>query len=326
MEKTDSTQATSSQDQFSSFFKSSCTGTGSSQPVTVERPSSEVQLNLLRPCENKDYSEGWTKSLKFFPGVTSNIVDDKLVKDVCIMKGDSSVGTVTTQRNKKLGYRLWKEGYVKNVLVKPNVKQDITKYLVKTRVHASMKNIFYDVYVHLEQVTGKIVFSKCHCKAGQCGCCKHVAALLFTLLDYTNMELKSVPSTLTCTQVAQKWHQHSSANMALNHAVKFNDLIFEKAEAGKTKKRYFSGTRVHFCAIPPFALKISEDNLKTLTNNLNVTGKAALFCTAVASKDVQPSTIFDTSNTLRLARSIEAGDLHNNVVESTNIKTVAGMV
>ena len=69
--------------------------------------------------EGKDHFEGWAKSLEFFPGVTSAIINDKLVEDACSMKGNSSV---RTNRNKKLGYQLWKEGYVKNVLTKPNVK------------------------------------------------------------------------------------------------------------------------------------------------------------------------------------------------------------
>ena len=100
----------------------------------------------------------------------------------------------------------------KSVLAKPNIKQHIINFFVKTRVHAFIKNIFYSVYVHLDQETGEKEYSKCLCKARQCGCCKQAAALLITFLDYTNIELKSIPATLTCNQVAQKWHEPLLAN------------------------------------------------------------------------------------------------------------------
>ncbi len=80
--------------------------------------------------------------------------------------------------------------------------------LVKAEVHASMKNVQYTAYVHFVQLSGEVMEAKCNCKAGQGGCCKHVAALLFTLLDYSNMGAKEIPSDLTCTQVAQNWHVH----------------------------------------------------------------------------------------------------------------------
>ena len=84
--------------------------------------------------------------------------------------------------------------------------------------------------------------------------------------------------------------------MAPNHAVKFSGLVFEKAEVGKTKKRSINGTRDAYCATPPYALKILEDDLKNLTNNLKATGKAALSCGAVASNNFKPSTLFETSH------------------------------
>ena len=156
-----------------------------------------------------------------------------------------------------------------------------------------------------------------------------MAALLFTLLDYTNMELKSIPATLTCTQVAQKWHQPLSTNMTLNHAVKFSELVFETADVGKTKKRSVCGTRDSYCATPPCALKITEDDLKTLTNNLKAAGKAALFCGAVASNNFKPSTLFETSISLGVAKLNEkAGDLKDYIEEAanTNGKSVSEMI
>ena len=74
--------------------------------------------------------------------------------------------------------------------LKPNVNASRLLFLVKAYVSASMKSIKYPVYVHPDQVFGEVEYAKCHCKACQGGCCKHVAALLYTLLDYVNMDLK----------------------------------------------------------------------------------------------------------------------------------------
>ena len=77
-------------------------------------------------------------------------------------------------------------------------------FLVKAKVCVSMKNIQYDVYVHLDPENGYAVYAKYSCKVGKGGCCKHVAALLYTLVDYTNSDLKEIPGDQTCTQVGQK--------------------------------------------------------------------------------------------------------------------------
>ena len=69
-------------------------------------------------------------------------------------------------------------------------------FLVKARVCASIKSSKYDVYVHLDKENGNVVYAKCSCKAGKGGCCKHVAALLYTLVDYSNMGLKEIPGEL----------------------------------------------------------------------------------------------------------------------------------
>jgi len=109
-------------------------------------------------------------------------------------------------------------------------------FLVKSKVHASMKSVQYNVYVHLDQANGNVVHAKCNCKAGQGGCCKQVAALLYTILDYVNMDTKEIPRDLTCTQVGQKWYVPSGANKTEDKAFKFSSLVFEKSEEGKKRE------------------------------------------------------------------------------------------
>ncbi|CAB3988451.1 aldo keto reductase [Paramuricea clavata] len=69
-----------------------------------------------------------------------------------------------------------------------------------------MKKKQYLVYVHLHQHSGDIAYAKCYCPAGAGGCCKHVAATLYQLLDYIELGLSDIPDDKTCTQELQKAH------------------------------------------------------------------------------------------------------------------------
>ena len=81
-------------------------------------------------------------------------------------------------KHKISGYQLFKDGYVKKVIVKPNVKVEMLSFIVKSFVVASMKQDRYTVCVHLCQSSGDILHGKCNCKVCGSGCCKHDAALL----------------------------------------------------------------------------------------------------------------------------------------------------
>lgn len=97
-------------------------------------------------------------------------------------------------KHKKLGYCVFKDKYVTQVQVKPNVEAgDEVKFLVKGQVHASMKQQTYLIYVHFNQSTEQIVHANYTRKAGKGGSCKHVAALLFQIIDYIQLELKEIP-------------------------------------------------------------------------------------------------------------------------------------
>ena len=94
-------------------------------------------------------------------------------------------------------------------------------------------------------------YAKCCCKVGQGGCCKHVAALLYTLLDFVTLNLCQIPKELTSTQVAQMWSVPTDSSKTLKRAVK---LSFEKAEFNKRSKRpLVSGRRENYCTTPPLA-------------------------------------------------------------------------
>ena len=139
-------------------------------------------------------------------------------------------------KHKKGGYRLFKAGYVTKIWVKGNIKkgEDFPYFLVHCQVNAEMKRQDDEVYVHLNQVTGDIVYAKCQCPAGASGRCKHVVAVLFQLLDFCELELSQVPDEKTCTEELQQWHVPKK--IQTQNAVLFEDLIFPQDSNKKDKK------------------------------------------------------------------------------------------
>ena len=93
----------------------------------------------------------------------------------------------------------------------------------------------YVIYIHLCQELGDVLYGKCNCKAGAGGCCKHVAAALYQLVDFKELDLKSVPDDKVCTDVLQQCHVPGEA--ANSEAVLFSNLTFEKSDFEKDKNK-----------------------------------------------------------------------------------------
>ena len=110
-------------------------------------------------------------------------------------------------------------------------------FLVKTNVSTSMKQQNYLVYCHLDQLSGEVAFSKCNCKPGQGGCCKHVAALLYRLLDYKKSRTKRSPRCCVLHSGAQAVEY---SNCSTTKVVKFEELTFEKADYARDKQKKVS--------------------------------------------------------------------------------------
>ena len=312
--ETNQSFATNDEDQWPSFPKSSCTITRFSRDenaidqdsvigtktTAVARPKSSDHAEIKNLCDED--KKGWTKSLDEWPNITSQHIARKLIDGSKTMPDSSKAPKA--YRNKKLGYRLWREGYVRHIYVKPNVQANNKLFIVKGKVHASMKKANYLVYVHLEQHGGEVLYAKCECKAGQGGCCKHVAALLYTLLDFVNSGAREVPEEMTCTQVAQKWHVPSQCNTTLKKAVKFHDLTFEKADECKKPKRCVFDASESFCATPQYAYSTDSAELKGFVENLCSIGSADLFCKSLASNQFEPCKLFETSCTKKLRQTM----------------------
>ena len=144
------------------------------------------------------------------------------------------------------------------------------------------KESLCSLYVHLHQDAGKVSHASCSCLAGQGGCCKLVAALLFQLLDYIRLELTEVPDDLTCTQLLQQWHV--PPNDKLETAFLFDQVKFAKATRKKEKvyqPQYKNPS-------PAFGKKVSEFDLKKLEDGLKSTNSCDYLQGLLKSNHHQP--------------------------------------
>ncbi len=291
---------------FPSFSKNSCPGNGedlvnestefvarNEEGAACARPDDFLSV-AVSPKELGEVgvcSFDWTKSLEYMPAFDSVKLDEHLIANQRTVANTGK--SPKAYRNKKQGYKLWKEGYVKGVMVKPHVKAARELFLVKGKVHASMKPVVYQVYVHLDQVTADVCYAQCSCKAGKGGCYKHIAALLYTLVDFHNMELVEISPDLSCTQIGQKW---SVPSKKASKAFKFDVIYFEKFDESKKRKRQqVNESRESYCATPKFAWETSCTELEDMVEKLRLAGKAEYFCAALESNNFQPCANFVTS-------------------------------
>ena len=90
----------------------------------------------------------------------------------------------------------------------------------------------------------------------------------------------------------------SGSSNSLEKAVKFEELLFEKAEASKLNKRNMvKGKREGYCATPQFALSVTMEEIKAMANAFNDANRAPLFTEALASNNCEPCQLFNTSST-----------------------------
>ena len=157
-----------------------------------DKPGTSTETDQHLSMPNVQLAQLWTKSLKHMP----NFTYAHILKHLILEKGKlPDKKPADALKHTKDGYRLFKAGYATNIWVKSNIKKADTfpYFLVRCRVNAEMKKQNSDVYVHLNQVTSDVACAKCQCPAGVGGRCKHVAAILFQLLDFWELEFCEVP-------------------------------------------------------------------------------------------------------------------------------------
>ena len=250
-----------------------------SEPGTSNETNKQLQQSEIMQ---------WTKELKAVPPFTFEMMQKHLGTNPESVK-ENNVGA---HKHKKEGYQLFKDKYVKQVVVRANVKKENNQlhYLVKGCVDASMKKLVYTVYVHLNQDTGEVAYASCKCKAGKGGRCKHVVALMFQIIEYVQLELKEIPDDLTCTQLLQQWHV--PRNDELNEPILYEDVIFERASytkdiSGKKRKNLKTCDSVINPA-PQYSQKVTSEKIKGLVLELKNAKRASYLCELLESNECHP--------------------------------------
>ena len=249
-----------------------------SEPGTSKEKNEQQQQ-----CEMRQ----WTKELKTIPPFTFELMQKHLGTNTELGE-ENNVGA---HKHKKEGYQLFKDKYVKQVVIKANVMKDKQMYyLVKGCVDASMKKMVYTVYIHLNQDTGEVAYASCKCKAGKGGCCKHVVALMFQIIEYIQLELKEIPDDLTCTQLLQQWHV--PRNDELNEPILYEDVVFERAsyekdKSGKKRKNLKTCDSVINPA-PQYSQNVTSKKIEGLVLELKNVKKANYLCKLLESNKCQP--------------------------------------
>ena len=131
---------------------------------------------------------------------------------------------------------------------------------------------------------GKVSHASCPCVAGKGGCCKHIAALLFQILDFVQLEVNKVPDDFTCTQLLQQWHVPASEYT--KSAVFFDHAKFTKATA--KKRSYTTSQLTENNPAAAFAKNVTESNIKKLKDGLKAANTCNYFQSLLDSNNYQP--------------------------------------
>ena len=111
-----------------------------------------------------------------------------------------------------------------------------------------------------------------------------------------NLGLEKIPEELTCMQIQQKWSVPSNSSKTLKTAVKFDELLFNKAEVNKQCKRLQSrDIRKNYCATPPFAQTTTKEDIQSMTELFKNAERAPLLCEAMESNNFEPCLLHETS-------------------------------
>ena len=239
-----------------------------------DKPGTSAEVNEPESQPAYANKELWTKSLKNMPNITYGEIEKHLTLEKDNVPDQKPADAL---KHKKGGYKLFKAGYINNIWVKSCIKKqgNTLYFLVRCDVRAEMKKKMYTVYIHLNQITSKIEYAKCQCPAGAGGRCKHVAAVLFQLLDFAELDLDEVPDDKTCTQELQQWHipkKTDSAGPVLFEDLTFPQDTYEKDQKGR-ERPLVHGKRESYISTKE---KVTKHDLEKLKSGLEACSNCPL--------------------------------------------------
>ena len=181
-------------------------------------------------------TDGWTTNLEGLPKFSYGHIFAHLVSNSkTVACNQKSAATERyrkgAMKHQEAGYWLYKDQHVKRVKFHPgNDDQCFCSALVQALFKSSTN---YSTSVCLLKSDGSVHGAQCKCKAGAGGCCKHVSALLYCILDYLNRHLMQIPDHRTCTNKPQQWNV--AKEITNGGPVLFSDIRVVHHTYGKRK-------------------------------------------------------------------------------------------
>ena len=174
----------------------------------------------------------------------------------------------------------------------------------ETKVKASMtRNKTYRAKVRLKKNTAVVDGACCNCKAGANGYCKHVRAVLYTILDFVESGFEEIPPNKSCTEKPQEWHKPRTQTPK-NAPVRFSDIprIHHDCDADKNnetdKRIQRKREKLAYTACPSYALKETSDQIYSFCCDLRANSDKLkpLVVDVLEGNDYKPVIVEDVEN------------------------------
>ena len=162
----------------------------------------------------------------------------------------------------------------------------------------------YRTKVRLRKNTAEVDGAYCNCKAGANGYCKHVGAVLYSILDFVESGFEEIPPNKSCTEKPQEWHKPRGQNPDRNTTVYFNEILMIRHDydADKNNKTYKQRKRKiekqSYSACPSYALKLTSEQIHSFCRDLrgNPDESKPMICDLLEGNDYKPVVVKDLEN------------------------------
>lgn len=218
-------------------------------------------------------------------------IEDSDIYHYFLVKCDNMSSTARKHRDN--GYVFFKSGKVVSSEFKCDI--DDNTLIIRGDVEASFDRGTvtgqckkkYPVHVVCDKFSGCVLGARCLCKAGLGGYCKHVASILFQVMDSQRRGLRFTPLMPSKTARLQTWHKPSVQGQA---CIKFSDLNlesfdYERDTDDRTAKRQKTDYRA-FRTCP--ANSVTKERIEKFCNALQALGTASQLTEILKANNCEP--------------------------------------
>ena len=232
---------------------------------------------------------GYTNSLTRIP-----MIDDTDIFQYFLIKYDGTESTAVKHRDK--GWNFHKSGKVRYAEFKMDI--DDSTLLIRGDVDASFDRGVvtgkvkkkYPVHIVCNKHCGIIQGARCVCKAGLGGFCKHVAAILFHVMDHQRRGAHVISKTAAGTSTLQTWHQPKIQGQA---CIKFSNINFESFNYERDNDPHAKAKRMklnfqEFSSCPDGDNCVTKEKIEKFANEMSSLGVATHFVDILNANNCNP--------------------------------------